>query len=234
MGGAAGLLDQEPMECPVGFEYLGHKGSLQVFYKGSPRRMSHMRVGFVSTTPFVTGGFVRVVTSPAFGLLLNPSGWSPIDPGDARLRDHFVVYASSPTMAKELAPPGRIEAFEAIARDLGGFAAAISFGKSTLVVEKVCHSARPQEQLRLIYRVIDLLEVLVGIPARTVGRIDAGRAPQIDLSGATCQICMHPLSARVVFCQGCVTPHHQECWEYVGGCSTYACLRRAFTVGDYS
>ena len=29
--------------------------------------------------------------------------------------------------------------------------------------------------------------------------------------------------ADLVYCGGCQTPHHRECWEYFGGCSTYAC-----------
>src|SRR5439155_23496495 len=45
-----------------------------------------------------------------------------------------------------------------------------------------------------------------------------------------CQVCGEPLIADVVYCAGCPTAHHRECWEYFGGCSTYACRQRKYVV----
>lgn len=39
----------------------------------------------------------------------------------------------------------------------------------------------------------------------------------------SCPVCGDPMTARVVFCVRCRTPHHAECWAYVGQCSTYGC-----------
>ena len=43
-----------------------------------------------------------------------------------------------------------------------------------------------------------------------------------------CGVCGDPLAAAgpTVACSLCESPHHQECWEYLGGCSTYACEGR--------
>ena len=217
------------MEGPVAFEYLGHKGTLQVMSKGHPRRVSHMRVGFVGDKPFVTGGFIRLVSTPPFDLIVNPGGWNRVEPRDERLTSSFLIFASSPRMLAELNVGTRVDAVLAMTSELGGFPTAITFGKSTLQVEKVCTSSRPQDQLKLIYRVIDLLDSLVGLPTRRVGEIAAGRAPALEMAGAMCQICGQGLEVRVVFCEGCVTPHHRECWEYLGGCSTFGCFRRLYT-----
>lgn len=216
------------LSVPVNFEYLGHKGSLQIMYRGRPRRVSHMRIGFVGDKPFAKAGFARLVSKPPFDLLVNAGGWNPYVPEDARLDAGFMLFASTPKMLAEVEDPKRQKAFFALAQELGGFPVGITFGRSILQVEKVCTSDRPQDQLRLIYRVIDLLESLVGIPARREGQIAPGAPPPIDVSGATCQVCLHPLAVRVVYCSGCVTPHHRECWDYLGGCSTYACLRRTY------
>jgi hypothetical protein len=43
--------------------------------------------------------------------------------------------------------------------------------------------------------------------------------------GSQCQVCGSPLTRNVVSSAGCATLHHQECWDYVGGCSTYGCAR---------
>ncbi|MBI4859248.1 MAG: hypothetical protein HY815_03105 [Candidatus Riflebacteria bacterium] len=44
---------------------------------------------------------------------------------------------------------------------------------------------------------------------------------------AICQICGDALrhGQPQQLCESCETPHHRDCWEYAGGCSTYACPR---------
>lgn len=42
-----------------------------------------------------------------------------------------------------------------------------------------------------------------------------------------CPVCSHPLSDDSVRCAKCRAPHHPDCWEYLGGCATYACGGRA-------
>ena len=38
-----------------------------------------------------------------------------------------------------------------------------------------------------------------------------------------CQICGEELEGQLVWCAKCKTPHHGDCWEFYGGCSTYGC-----------
>jgi hypothetical protein len=39
-----------------------------------------------------------------------------------------------------------------------------------------------------------------------------------------CQVCSHPIAAESrVRCRRCRTPHHDDCWEFNGGCATFAC-----------
>ncbi len=38
-----------------------------------------------------------------------------------------------------------------------------------------------------------------------------------------CGVCGGVLSAPLVACPACDTPHHQDCWSYNGGCAVYAC-----------
>ena len=49
---------------------------------------------------------------------------------------------------------------------------------------------------------------------------------KVELAAAICQICGYPMNDEAVVCQTCETPHHKECWEYIGGCSTYGCEGR--------
>jgi hypothetical protein len=41
--------------------------------------------------------------------------------------------------------------------------------------------------------------------------------------GSHCLVCENSLESDAVSCPACATLHHQECWDYVGGCSTYGC-----------
>ena len=45
-------------------------------------------------------------------------------------------------------------------------------------------------------------------------------------SQGKCPLCANPLETDVHSCYTCSTPHHAECWNYFGGCTTYACGRR--------
>jgi len=42
----------------------------------------------------------------------------------------------------------------------------------------------------------------------------------------TCQVCGASMKGGTVRCETCRTPHHRECWNYLGRCSTYACPGR--------
>jgi RING finger family protein len=50
-----------------------------------------------------------------------------------------------------------------------------------------------------------------------------GEVQEPSAIASQCQVCGEPLTQDLVYCQACRTPHHRECWDYFGGCSTYAC-----------
>jgi Uncharacterised protein family UPF0547 len=42
-----------------------------------------------------------------------------------------------------------------------------------------------------------------------------------------CPYCLHPIQSwpPTQDCPACQTPHHQECWDELGGCAVYGCSR---------
>jgi hypothetical protein len=52
--------------------------------------------------------------------------------------------------------------------------------------------------------------------------------------GGICAICQSAVAAseRVLDCPDCGQLHHEECWEEVGGCSTYGCAQAPQIVKD--
>lgn len=51
--------------------------------------------------------------------------------------------------------------------------------------------------------------------------------PQAGTAGATCPICQSAVgeAEAVVTCPNCDQVHHQDCWQEIGGCSTYGCAQ---------
>jgi hypothetical protein len=44
-----------------------------------------------------------------------------------------------------------------------------------------------------------------------------------------CQVCGDKIRRNeVVYCRSCRTPHHDDCWNYFGACSTFGCGQRVF------
>lgn len=66
------------------------------------------------------------------------------------------------------------------------------------------------------------------IQSRNTGIEFVGEVRQPDTAEAQCQVCGESLgcpngTSDLVYCASCETPHHRDCWQYFGGCSTYAC-----------
>jgi hypothetical protein len=50
------------------------------------------------------------------------------------------------------------------------------------------------------------------------------------ITEAICQVCGEDIVSEMVFCQRCKTPHHRDCWQYYGACSTYGCQETTFVT----
>jgi hypothetical protein len=46
---------------------------------------------------------------------------------------------------------------------------------------------------------------------------------RIDTDAGLCPVCAASLDAEAVRCVRCESPHHRECWDYVGSCATFGC-----------
>jgi len=49
-----------------------------------------------------------------------------------------------------------------------------------------------------------------------------------------CIVCGEALRLDLVTCRSCKTPHHKDCWQYFGGCATYACGGKQFVPAKAS
>ena len=62
--------------------------------------------------------------------------------------------------------------------------------------------------------------------SRCASRLRASRSPTKSRStpaAPNCLVCGEAINGSEVMCQSCRTPHHRDCWHYVGGCSVFGC-----------
>jgi hypothetical protein len=98
-----------------------------------------------------------------------------------------------------------------------GSAPRVRIGKGFHVQAKVWRSAESLGRFALLC--LQLAQHAL-VFSRRAGGIDflegAGQAGE-------CQVCGAALEGTLVSCSRCATPHHRDCWDYVGRCSTYGC-----------
>ena len=47
----------------------------------------------------------------------------------------------------------------------------------------------------------------------------------VSSNEAICPVCGQAVDNNPRLCQRCETPHHQDCWEYTGGCAIFGCVK---------
>ncbi len=58
------------------------------------------------------------------------------------------------------------------------------------------------------------------------GRGEGSGSEVVAEGAADCPVCGSSISGAVRVCGRCDTPHHAECWEYVGDCAIFGCRAR--------
>jgi len=207
---------------------------------------SSVRVGLAPLVPGQTlGPRTRVVarfrTGLPFRLELAPAGrpappqpprgTRPVRVGDVEFDRWFVVQANDPEMARAfLTEPVRqsVANLQRLAPPSGML---LSINPERLLVQ-VDRNLAPQPDA-LLLAVHESLVIHDGLQLGVCSRLSQGieivatgsAAPE-ELGPAICKVCGEPIEPPTVLCSTCLTPHHRDCWEFVGSCSIYGCSGR--------
>jgi hypothetical protein len=147
--------------------------------------------------------FVRFMT-------LNRSAVVFIDQG-------LVTIAQNQHQGNHQLPVGEIEFVQTFRRENGSELQLLMRGKPKV---RLLYG-RPAEELEWAARFLRVALKHRPEPAES--------AMSVDAAAGDCQVCSERMESRVVYCGKCRTPHHEECWSYVGQCSTYGCREIRFT-----
>ena len=160
-----------------------------------------------------------------------PKGTRPVRVGDAEFDRSFIVQANDPEMARDfLTAPVRW----AIANLLklappGGML--VSINPERMLVQVDRNLGASVDSLALGVR--EALTIHDGLQNGVASRLGegvaivaAGPASPEDAGPPMCKVCGDPISnvgSPKVFCSTCRTPHHRDCWEFIGACSVFGC-----------
>jgi hypothetical protein len=163
-------------------------------------------------------------------------GSEDIEIGSPQFDAAFVITANSPATARELLTPdvqGII--FRLAALTPAGYESGlrrdiqVKWSGGLLTVTKPCRLANFGALEQFVTHGAELF--VAALAAKCSGIEFVGDVKEPDAVESQCQVCGEPLARNLVYCASCHTPHHRECWEYFGGCSTYACGQKRYVQG---
>jgi hypothetical protein len=152
---------------------------------------------------------------------------------EATLRDpefnrRFLVRSNNADLTRLLLSDGVRWQIERLRAFLGHDDVAISFHRGRVLVRKATFLRRQEDLEEFALLSLELYDQ--GMLTRTVGIefVDDGAAQIVR--EAVCKVCGEDIITDMVFCRRCKTPHHQECWQYYGACSTYGCRESRYVA----
>jgi hypothetical protein len=157
-----------------------------------------------------------------------PKGTRLVRLGEAEFDRKYVVQANDADMAREFLSPVVRSSIESLHRLAAPPGLLISINPERLLVQVDRNLAVNAEWLILAVR--EALVIHDGLQRGVTNRISqgisivsTGPAEPGDAGPPLCKVCGETIDTPAVLCATCRTPHHRDCWEFVGACSIYGC-----------
>lgn len=202
---------------------LRHFGSgwqaIVSFFGGSKNSSPYTRVEFqleksVPVLKLTPQGFFSGV-SKFFGA-------QDIEIGVPEFDSRYMIAAQPPEFARTFLDGGARRAVEGIRSFSDGLAIDVS-GRSARV-----NLAKCLRDPQTICAYLNSTFGFVGLLTSARGDTGIQVISETTTGEGVCQVCGQAIAADPVRCRKCRTPHHRECWTYLGGCSTFACGEKKF------
>ncbi len=103
----------------------------------------------------------------------------------------------------------------------------VAIANGRLLVKKLGLIRDEKTLHQLIDASLDLYDRTMACEGKGIEIISSFAASETEV---VCQICGEPITEEPVRCRRCKTPHHEDCWQYFGGCSTFACGGRRYSM----
>ena len=174
---------------------------------------------------------------PSWQLISETPGLFPVEFNWEDLRHHWQVRADDGDEARTFLSAGVRWQLEQLWEGPEHSEVALSIRPGWMLLRKKWSSTRPNDIEQFVEHGLSLFDQAQLTRTLGIEFVEDGSIPVLE--NAQCRVCGDVMESDIVYCRRCKTPHHRECWEYTGVCSTYGCRetqyllpRRAGTVPD--
>jgi hypothetical protein len=165
-----------------------------------------------------------------------PKGTRPVRVGDAEFDRTFIVQANDPEMARDFLTAPVRWAMANLLKLGPPSGMLVSINPERMLVQVDRNLGASVDSLALGVR--EALTIHDGLQSGVASRlgegvaiVDSGPAPAED-GPPLCKVCGDPITGTPrVFCSTCRTPHHRDCWEFIGSCSVFGCKGKTAMPG---
>lgn len=186
---------------------------------------------FEVTAPWFDDQFrVELFAEGWFSRVKRRLGMKDIEVDDPPFDREFVVASNDEPRCRALLNEDVRQRLQALRRGDEQFSVSIQGGQ----FRATCRLGDAERLIPFVDRLLALHRELIEsdnplMPPEDDGPRPPRRLASVEIPRYICQVCGERIQQRHVECKGCRTPHHRECWEYLGGCSTYGCFGRSCT-----
>jgi hypothetical protein len=158
-----------------------------------------------------------------------PRGTRPVRVQDPPFDRTYVIQANDHEMARDFLGQTVRHSVENLQRMVHPGGMLVSINPERLLVQVDRNLGQSSESLGMAVREALIIHdgLLEGVNRRMsqgIAIVDRAEAWEEESGPPICKVCGEPINAgAVVVCAACNTPHHRDCWEYVGACSIYGC-----------
>jgi hypothetical protein len=166
-----------------------------------------------------------------------PKGTRPVKLGDYAFDSGFVVQANDAEMARDFLSPTARGAIANLERGVHAGGMLVSINPERMLLQIDRNLGTNTEALAWAVQEALVLHdgLMQGVSRRInegISIVDRGDVWEEDGGPPICKVCGEPIaSGEVVVCSSCNTPHHRDCWDYIGACSIYGCSGKIGMTG---
>ena len=159
----------------------------------------------------------------------SPRSTRPVTTGDKEFDSGYVVRANDVEMSRDFLNWATRAAVDGLHRLVHRGGMLVSINPERMLVQVDRNLGANGEYLAwVVEQALALHDRLVDSVTRRMGEgveiVDDAEPWQEDHGPPMCKVCGEPIDeSEIVVCSSCNTPHHRDCWEYVGSCSIYGC-----------
>jgi hypothetical protein len=148
-------------------------------------------------------------------------GMQDIEIGSAQFDRDYIVQSSDVAAVRAFLSGAVQHQINLLRGLLGNDDIYVSVAAGQLLVKKLGMIRDFDQLLRFVRMSLELYDQAMLTQSSGIEFEDASTAQLID--SAICQVCGESIENDMVICRRCKTPHHHDCWNYFGRCSTYGC-----------